>query len=147
MNNDLFIIKDLVGFVNASRVLVFNNFGSEKEQSSKETNHLLSDLNLESTKELDLVLSYSEAFSIIKNLVKKQKHKLTSNIRYIVSEDLYMNIINALNDRLVSNILNNLVNKGIVETAFDEKANEFIFWVKNEEKKNVGTNFKQPKAD
>ena len=80
-------------------------------------------------------------------MVKKQKHKLTSNIRYIVSEDLYMNIINALNDRLVSNILNNLVNKGIVETAFDEKANEFIFWVKNEEKKNVGTNFKQPKAD
>jgi hypothetical protein len=35
---------------------------------------------------------------------------------------------------MISNLLNTLVNKGLVETAFDEKSNDFVFWVKNENK-------------
>ena len=31
---------------------------------------------------------------------------------------------------MVSNILNQLVNKGILESAYDEKSNDFIFWLK-----------------
>jgi hypothetical protein len=36
---------------------------------------------------------------------------------------------------MVSNILNSLVNKGLVETAYDAEANDFIFWVSDENKK------------
>jgi hypothetical protein len=37
---------------------------------------------------------------------------------------------------MVSNIISGLVQKGLVETAFDEEANDFVFWVKkNEEEK------------
>ena len=36
---------------------------------------------------------------------------------------------------MTSNILNGLVNKGIVETAYDDETNDFVFWIKNENKK------------
>lgn len=141
--NDWFVIKDLKGFINASRRLVFENFGSDKTSTSD----ILSDLNEADQKELDEVLSYTEAFSIAKCFMKKQKNKKTSEIRYIINEDSYLSIINALNDRLVSNILNGLVNKGIIETAFDEESNDFIFWVNDEHKQNSKKNFKKPEAD
>lgn len=47
-----------------------------------------------------------------------------------------MLIITALNDRLVSNILNSLVNKGLIETAYDDSRNDFVFWVKDNDKNN-----------
>ena len=34
-----------------------------------------------------------------------------------------------------SKILNGLVNKGLVETAYDSESNDFIFWVKDDNKK------------
>jgi hypothetical protein len=34
---------------------------------------------------------------------------------------------------MVSNIISGLVQKGLVETAFDEEANDFVFWVKNDQ--------------
>ena len=33
-------------------------------------------------------------------------------------------------ERMVSNIIQSLVKKGLVETAFDNEKNDFIFWVK-----------------
>jgi hypothetical protein len=44
-----------------------------------------------------------------------------------------MKIISAIGDRMTSNILNSLVNRGLVETAYDENADDFIFWVKENE--------------
>jgi hypothetical protein len=32
---------------------------------------------------------------------------------------------------MISNILNSLVNKGMIETAFDNKSNDFVFWIKD----------------
>jgi len=34
---------------------------------------------------------------------------------------------------MVSNIINSLVKKGLIETAFDSEKNDFIFWVKDNE--------------
>ena len=39
-----------------------------------------------------------------------------------------------MNHRMTSNILNNLVNKGLVETGYDGNSNDFIFWIKDENK-------------
>ncbi len=32
MNNEWFVIKDLNGFINSSRILVFNNFGTKSNE-------------------------------------------------------------------------------------------------------------------
>lgn len=135
MYNNWFVIKNFSEFVEASRKLVFNNFGSKlDDDSSIET--MLVDLSIEDQKELDIVLSYNESATIVKSFIKKQKNKKTKESRYLVDEESYMLIITSLNDRLVSNVLNSLVNKGLVETAYDDKCNDFVFWVKDHDKNN-----------
>lgn len=137
MSENWFIIKNLEDFINASRVLVYQNFGT-KSDDDLDVENLLNNSNLEDQKEMDNVLSYTESLSIATPFMKKQKKKNDeSQIRYLINENSYLKIVEALNDRLVSNILNNLVNKGLIETAYDEKTNDFIFWV-NE--KTIGDN-------
>lgn len=41
-------------------------------------------------------------------------------------------MIETFNSRMVSNMLNNLVNKGVLETAYDSESDDFIFWTKND---------------
>lgn len=125
-NEEQFIIKDLPEFVNASRRLVFQNFGSKTD-----TDDLLADMSLEDEQEMNSLLSYDESLSIMRSFLRKEMNKKTKEYRYLLNEDTYMSIITALNDRLVSNVLNNLVNKGLIETAYDEKSDDFIFWVSN----------------
>lgn len=128
-NEEQFLIKDLEQFVNASRRLVFQNLGSQTE-----TTNILDKMSLDEEEEMDNLLSYDEALSIIKPFFKKQTNKKTKEYRYLLNEDRYVSMINSLNDRLVSNVLNNLVNKGLIETAYDEKCNDFIFWVAENDK-------------
>jgi len=47
---------------------------------------------------------------------------------------------------MVSNILQGLVQRGIVETAFDDESNDFVFWVKNNEENTEEKNEK-PETD
>lgn len=133
--SDWFIIKNLSEFVEASRRLVFNSFGSNLKDDS-DLERLLTD---EEKKELDQILPYKEAWAIVRPILKKQINKKTNDTRYVLNEEMYMSIIIALNDRLVSNILNSLVNKGLVETAYDEKSNDFVFWLNNDDSKNKKT--------
>lgn len=78
MYNGWFVIKNFPEFVEASRKLVFNNFGSKSENDS-DVETLLVDLSVEDKKELDSVLSYSESASIVKSFIKKQKNKKQKN--------------------------------------------------------------------
>jgi hypothetical protein len=32
---------------------------------------------------------------------------------------------------MISNMLNNLVNKGVLDSGFDDESNDFIFWIKD----------------
>jgi hypothetical protein len=131
MNNDeWFIIKDLDGFINSSRALVFNNFGSNKDS----TDDLKLEINKEDQDELNNILSFDESRIILMSLIKKQKNKKTNDIRYVVNDELFMTIVESLNDRMVSNLLNNLVNKGVIETGFDSDSNDFVFWIKDNDK-------------
>lgn len=131
MNNEWFVIKDLDGFINSSRILVFNNFGTK----SNEYNPLSFQIDEIDRTELDSILSFEESKTIISDHIKKQKNKKTKNIRYTLNDKIFLEIIESLNDRMVSNILHSLVNKGFVETAYDEKSNDFVFWVSDEYKK------------
>jgi len=143
MNNEWFVIKNLVDFINSSRELVFKNFGS----IDKNPKDILSDLSMTDQEELDKVLSYAESISIAKSFMKRQKNKKTLETRFVINEDSYLSILTALNDRLVSNLLNELVNKGMVETAFDEEANDFIFWIKDDNKQDIKNKLQQPETD
>lgn len=130
-----YVIKDLTEFVDNARKLVFNNFGKAGDDNDNDVDAMLSDIKPEEQKEFDEVLSHEESMIITKSLVKKQNHKKTGKLRYIMNDDIFMSVIESLNDRMVSNMLNGLVNKGLLETAFDDKSNDFVFWIKNNENK------------
>lgn len=139
-NDDWFIVKNVSEFIDASRKIVFNNFGKSTGTDDQDNiDNILNDISEEDQQELNKVLSFKEASSITKPFLKKQKNKRDDSIRYLVSESSYLQIIEALNNRLVSNILNSLVNKGLIETSFDEKSNDFVFWVNNDDSKNKKT--------
>lgn len=129
-NNDWFIIKDLDGFINASRALVFNNFGKNQTQ---DIDPLALTIDNHNKDELDTVLSFDETKNIVINLLRKQTHKFSKDTRYLINDNLYQKIIAAIGDRMTSNILNSLVNKGLVETAYDADTNDFVFWIKDHE--------------
>lgn len=133
-DEDWFIINDLDGFVNKSRILVFNSFGKENDKH-------ISDISLEISNESELeemntILSYSESLIIAKNILKSQTNKKNKSKRYLVSTGLYHKYISSLNERMIGNILNRLVNKGLVESAFDNDSNDFVFWIKDENEDN-----------
>jgi hypothetical protein len=128
MNEEWYIIKDIIEFVDKTRTLIFNNFGSDK---STDIDILLDEIKPEDQEEFDTVLSHDESLVIVKSLAKKQTNKKNQKIRYLISDSLYYEIIQSLNDRMISNILNSLVNKGMIETAFDNKSNDFVFWIKD----------------
>jgi hypothetical protein len=125
INDGWFVVKNLDGLINSSRALVFNHFGDGNNDSDVDI-----EINKTDEEELDSVLSFDEAKIIILGFLKKQKNKKTKQIRYIMNNDLYHSIIASLNDRMVSNILRGLVSKGLVETAYDNEVDDFVFWIK-----------------
>lgn len=126
-----FIVNDIDQFIDKARIMVYNKFGSWSDEES-ESDDILAELSESDIDELDSVLSHSEAMNIAHQSLKKQVHKITKETRYVVDEEIFANIIHDLNSRMVSNILNSLVSKGLVESSFDSDANDFIFWIKNE---------------
>lgn len=130
MKEDYLIISDFDEFINASRRLVFKCFGEKQVDESD----LFTELNEIDQEELDSNLSYDESVIIAKGILIKQKHKVSGDTRYLVTDEKYMVILEELNTRLVSNLLNSLVNKGLVESAYDDESNDFVFWIKNDNK-------------
>jgi len=140
INEEWFIINDIDDLTNSVRALVFNNFDKSNDPEVKEkeddlVNNLIFEVDPAEQKELDSVLSYSESLIIVKQHIKKQIHKKTDKIRYVMNNDMFLQIIESLNSRMVSNLLNSLVNRGLVETAYDAEDDDFIFWVKEENNK------------
>lgn len=130
-----YYISDIKEFVNSTRAIVFNSFGSFHDDQTA-VDILLSTVKPEEEEELDRILSYDESMTIVKQYIVPQKNKKTKAIRYLVDENIYMSILESLNNRMVSNMLNKMVNDGIVESAFDSNLNDFVFWIKDEEKNN-----------
>lgn len=129
--NEWYVINDLQEFTNKTRAIVYNNFGSwssKTDENIKDPDFLIQDSEKD---EFDRLLSYSESLVIVKELLKKQKHKSTKKIRYILNDSIFAEIVKNLNERIVSNIINSLSQKGLIESAFDSELNDFVFWVKD----------------
>lgn len=131
MKDNWYVINNLTDFTDKARAIVYNNFGVW--QNKDEFDILIDDVVDNDKEELDKVLSHQESLVIIKQIVKKERNKKTHKIRYTINDQLFADIIYELNDRMVSNIVMGLVQKGVVETAFDNEANDFVFWIKDKD--------------
>jgi hypothetical protein len=129
-NPEWYVIPNLSEFTDKVRSIVYNNFGAWEDKSGLDI--LIDDVKENEREELDKTLSHQESLVIVKENVKTQRNKITKKIRYVLNDDIFADIVYKLNDRMVSNIMMGLVQKGLVETAFDEEANDFVFWVKDD---------------
>lgn len=134
-NDQWFFINDFDNFVDHSRSLVFKFFGEVNNIADDSMTASLAQLSQEEIKEMDETLTHEESATIIKNHAKQQINRKTKQIRYCLTDKLLQSIIEDLNSRMVSNILNSLVNKGVLDSAYDDEQNDFIFWVKEEKQK------------
>ena len=128
--DEWFEVPDLIEFTDKVRAIVYNNFG---EWNDKSDEVILTNVKENELKDLDTMLSHQESLLIIKENIKRERNKRTKKIRFILNDIIFADIISKLNDRMVSNIINSLVKKGLIETAFDSEKNDFIFWVKDNE--------------
>lgn len=131
---DWYVITDLSDFTDKARSIVYNNYGSWDNESDVED--LMDDVSENEQEDFDKMLSHQECLVIVKENLKRERNKKTKKIRYILNDEIFVEIISKLNDRLTSNIMSSLVQKGLVESAFDDEENDFVFWVKNNEDKN-----------
>jgi hypothetical protein len=144
MAAEVFIIDDLDKFIECTRVLIYQNFGSDTRKDILETSFDINKLDAVELQELDSVLSQTECLLMAKDYIRSQQHKTNKTIRYLISNNEYMKMIECFNSRMVSNMLNNLVNKGVLETAYDAESNDFIFWTKNDDTKSTN---QKPETD
>ena len=134
-DSDWYVITDLSDFTDKARAIVHNNYGSWDNES--EVEDLIDDVAENEQEDFDKMLSHQESLVIVKEQIKKERNKKNGRIRYILNDVIFVEIVSKLNDRLTSNIMSSLVQKGLVESAFDEEANDFVFWIKdNNEDKN-----------
>ena len=132
-DNQWLNIVNLDKLINFSRKVVYANLGEEySDASDANFLHLVENMPEEQQEEMNSILSLSEATAIFKPFVRQQRHKKTLNIKTSILESDYDTILRQLSERMISNIVRNLVSRGLVESAFDEEKNDFIFWVKKD---------------
>tara|TARA_B100001094_G_C18152219_1_gene784313 strand:+ start:862 stop:1320 length:459 start_codon:yes stop_codon:yes gene_type:complete len=123
-----------------SRKIIYHNFDeSNDEYSDQEFLEIVTQMKLstENYEELEQVLPIQETKNILKSLcILKHRKKRTV---YLIKEDDYDEFLVQLGQRMISNIVLGLVKKGLVDSAFDDEKNDFVFWVK---KKNDNENEK-----
>jgi hypothetical protein len=125
-------ISNVDKLVNFSRRLIYYNFDDESEKlSDADFFDQVQKIKQEDMPEMDKYLPFYEAKNIMKSLLIKRRHKKTKIPKLFMKESDYDEVLVQLNKRLVSNIVRGLVNKGVVESAFDDEKNDFIFWVKD----------------
>ncbi len=124
-------ILNLHKLADFSRKVVYHNFDeSNKEYSDQEFLSIVTEMELtpEDYEELEKLLPLKETKIILKSLsVTKKKQK---RITYIIKDSNYDEFLVQLGQRMISNIVLGLVKKGLVDSAFDDEKNDFVFWVK-----------------
>ena len=131
--NEWFSIHNIGDFVDSARKLVFHFFDETNKNSEEGFLDAITNMSESDMSELNTTLTHEESYIIVMNYVSKKINKKTGEPRYYITDQILMDIVEALNSRMISNILNNLVNKGVIETAYDSDIDDFIFWIKETE--------------
>ena len=129
--DDFMEVVNLDRLVEFSRQLIFYNFAIEDDDDETDDEFIAKVKNIkkEDKEELDRLLPFQESKLIFKSSLRKQVNRKTKKVRYVIRESDYDEVLVELNSRMVSNIIRSLVKKGLVETAFDDDKNDFVFWV------------------
>lgn len=126
-----YYINNIEEFVESTRKLVFFYFGDTgKSADAALSSHPVCVLSEDEIQEMNSSLSYNESLLIVQQYAQKRFSKNKKTYKYYINEQILFDIIEALNSRMVSNILNNLVNAGILESGFDPDVDDFVFWIK-----------------
>jgi hypothetical protein len=133
MKQKWYIVDDMEAFVNSLRTLIFIHFGHWDDDAIK-ADDFIKQLTSEEKADLDKTLTYEESLLITKQHLRQQRNVNTNEKRYIFTVENYEQILSDLNSRMLSNILTKLSNKGVIETAYDSDADDFVFWLKNTSK-------------
>lgn len=132
MNEDnedmVYVISDINKFVDETRKIVFGCFGQGEDITDENIDFHISLLSETDQEELNNTLSHDECLAIVHSYVQPKKTR-RGKIKYIISDQNFSAIIEDFNSRLVSNLLMSMVQKGLIESAYDEEVNDFIFWV------------------
>lgn len=122
-----FEIIDVEEFVNNTRVLTYNLFEGLYDEPKlfdvKNISYDFEELTEEEKEELDSILSISECITMSENFMTKRGSE------YTINGDEYINMVECFNRRLISNMVQKLAQRGLLEIAFDDEKNDFIFWV------------------
>lgn len=130
-------VVNLEKLINFSRKLVYYNFDNKSEKlNDKDFLDKISKIETQSEPEIEEVLPYNEMETIFGQYLKRKIHKTTKQKAWFIMEEDYDLVLSQMNERMVSNIVRNLVKKGLVESAFDSEQNDFVFWVKKDGTKN-----------
>ena len=130
MSNNVYVVSDIDKFVDQTRKIIFGCFGENDEITDENIDDLISQLSETDIEELDRTLSHEECLTILHTHVKPKITRRKKK-RYIISQEKFNNIIEDFNARLVSNLLQQLVAKGLIESSFDSEENDFVFWTKD----------------
>lgn len=125
----LYEIVDEEEFIKSIREIMLEHFFKEvkKKKTNCKKNKQLIHLMKEHGGNLEKKLTIEETKSIASPILKqKQKDGKT----FITHKD-FREILEELNKRIISNILVELTKEGVIESAFDNEQNDFIFWVKD----------------
>lgn len=130
----VYVISDIDGFVDSTRTIIFGAFGEQFDETNQtDIDSLINSMSDNDKEELDKTLTREECMAMLHDIVKPKKTK-SGKTKYVITENQFNEIIEAFNARLVSNLLTNLVAEGRVESAYSEEDNDFIFWVKDNDK-------------
>jgi hypothetical protein len=128
-------ISNMEKFTEYLRNIVYINFKDDNQDDSKnyqiDLGEDLPEITEEEETELSEILTQKECIVIVKETSKKIIHKKTKNIKYLINDSILSKLIEDFNQRMISNIIAKLVKRGILESAYDDKKNDFIFWKNN----------------
>ena len=126
--DDWLEISNSTKLINFSRKLVYYNFDDETALMDDETFlDKIDNIQNDYDPEMDVLLPFDECEIIFSSFTF-----LDDKLLYITDDD-YDTFLMQMNRRMISNIVQGLVKKGVLHTAFDNEKNDFIFWVKTEE--------------
>jgi hypothetical protein len=128
-------IVNLEKLVNFTRRLIFYNFDEyQEEMTNEDFLQKVSKIETKDIQEIENVLPFIECENIFKELLKRKVNKKTKKVKYFMRESDYEEVLSMLNQRMISNIVQSLVKKGALDSAYDSEKNDFVFWVKNVDK-------------
>jgi hypothetical protein len=123
-NEDLiYVMENKAEFINQVRRIVFAGFGL-KDLKDTELSELIAEID---EKEMDSTISFAECEVIAEEYIEQKKFRRKT--KYFLSDKKFNQFVEAVNSRLVSNIITELVDIGQLDSAWDSEANDFIFWV------------------